>query len=108
MNRCTWLVGLFVAGLFLGNLGSARADRAPTYLVATYRAKGVRNDITVPYLTNGRSTILVYPQVAPRVYASPIVDDPRYPNVKPVYNLPYYGARQAFGSKSNGATDRTK
>jgi hypothetical protein len=60
----------------------------------------------VPYLTTG-STAIMSTYVAPRIYASPIVDSPRYPEAKPVFNLIFYGSRQAFGDRSNGATPRT-
>ena len=46
--------------------------------------------------------------VAPRIYSSPIVDDPANPQARPVYNLIFYGGRQAFGDRSNGAVPRTK
>jgi len=46
--------------------------------------------------------------VAPYIYASPIVDDPRYPQTKPVFNLIFYGASQAFGDQQNGATLKPK
>jgi hypothetical protein len=43
---------------------------------------------------------------APRVYASQNVDDPKNPGVKPVFNLPFYGAVQSFGDASEGAKPR--
>jgi hypothetical protein len=46
--------------------------------------------------------------VAPRIYSSPIVDDPRNPQARPVYNLIFYGGQQAFGDRSNGAAPRKK
>ena len=85
-----------------------RAERTSGARVATVLNNGARGDITVPYTTNGRSAILTGTGVAPRVYDSPIVDDPKNPQAKPVYNLIFYGAVQAFGDKSNGATPKPK
>jgi hypothetical protein len=45
--------------------------------------------------------------VAPRIYSSPTVDDPKNPQAKPVYNLPFYGAVQGYGDASNGAKPRS-
>ena len=71
------------------------------------KSTGSRVDITVPYLTTGSSAFM-QGAVAPRIYSSPIVDDPANPQARPVYNLPFYGGRQAFGDRSNGAAPRTK
>jgi hypothetical protein len=68
------------------------------------KSTGARNDITVPYLTTGTSAFMQR-SVAPRIYSSPSVD-PMNPQTKPVYNLIFYGAKQSFGNKSNGATPR--
>jgi len=46
--------------------------------------------------------------VAPLIYKSPSVDDPKNPQAKPVFNLIFYGAKQGFGDKSNGAAPRTR
>jgi hypothetical protein len=92
--------------LALGSAGPARADRVPSSKVVTPPNTGSRVDISVPYLTNGRSNVGVYNGVAPRVYGSPIVDDPRNPQAKPVFNLIFYGSAQSFGDKSDGATPR--
>jgi hypothetical protein len=58
-------------------------------------------------LTTGRSAFNGY-SVAPKVYSSPTVDDAKNPGSKPVYNIIFYGSKQAFGDTSNGATPRTK
>ena len=86
--------------------GSADAARVPSRKVPSRPTTGGRVDVYVPYLTNGYSALGVYQGVAPAIYASPIVDDPAHPQSRPVYNLPYYGARQAFGGASQGAVDR--
>jgi hypothetical protein len=69
------------------------------------RTPGVKGDISVPYLTTGKSAFGAY-SVAPKIIASPIVSDSGRPGVKPVFNLIFYGAVQAFGDRFNGATPR--
>jgi hypothetical protein len=92
-----------MAALALLAAGFARADRtAPTRVPSPPPATGTRPDITVPYTTDGRST-LMGTRVEPRVYSSPIVDDPKNPAARQVFNLPFYGAVMSFGDKSNGA-----
>ena len=104
MFRWRWAPGLLALGLLLP-AGAARADRTPGTKTVQPPSTGARTDITVPYLTTGYSTLMPG-RVAPRIYASPIVDDPRNPGVKPVFNLIFYGAKMDFGSQSNGATER--
>ncbi len=60
----------------------------------------------MPYLTNGTSAFGAY-SVAPRIFSSPIVDDPANPQARPVYKLIFYGSQQGFGDRSNGAVPRT-
>jgi hypothetical protein len=104
MIRWRWALGVMALGLLLP-VGAARADRTPGTKTVYPPSTGTRTDITVPYLTTGRST-LMNGAVAPRIFSSPIVDDPRNPNVKPVFNLIFYGAKMDFGGQSNGATQR--
>jgi hypothetical protein len=103
MNRF-WsaALALLVAAAFAG---PAAAERTATQRTEGTRSNGTRVDITVPYLTTGTSTIMSG-AVAPRIYSSPIVDDPANPQSRPVYNLPFYGGRQSFGDRSNGAVPR--
>src|SRR5436305_1549430 len=86
--------------------GTASADRVPSRKSEGLRAPGVRGDVTVPYLTNGRSTLGVYDGVSPRIYAGPSVNDPRNSGVLPVFNLIYYGSRQSFNTANPGAEPR--
>jgi hypothetical protein len=86
--------------------GAARADRVPSFKVEVQPQHGTRPDIRVPYLTDGNSNLIVGQRVEPRVYSSPIVDDPANPQARPVYNLQFYGARMHFGGYENGAADR--
>src|SRR5260221_11221737 len=85
--------------------GAAFADRLPSVRSNGQKSSGSRIDETVPYLTNGRNAFQGY-NVAPQVKSSPIVSDRADPGAKPVYNLPFYGGIQAFGSGSNGAVQR--
>jgi hypothetical protein len=98
--KCT--ITLLVGGLVLCLVARAEARRVPPTRSDGYRSNGARNDVTVPYLTSGRSTFMSG-SVAPRIYSSPILDYPRDPGAKPVFNLIFWGAVQAFGDRSNGA-----
>jgi hypothetical protein len=103
MTRTGGIALLLLVGLWLWPIGPA--DAAKTVAVRTPGMKdtGVKPDITVPYLTTGYSTFM-NGVVAPRIYASPTVDDPRYPGSTPVFNLPFWGGGiQGFGDRSNGA-----
>ena len=106
MRPGRWAAGLLVLGLLLLTAGAAWADRVSSQKTVIPRNPGVRGDISAPYLTDGASNLMVNGYVAPRVYASPIVNDPRNPGVRPVFNLPFYGGVQAFGDRSEGATPR--
>jgi hypothetical protein len=107
MNGWRWLAGVVALGIVAVMTGSASADRVTTTRTEGMKSTGTRVDITVPYLTTGNSTFM-HGAVAPRIYSSPIVDDPANPQARPVYNLIFYGARQAFGDRSNGAVLREK
>ena len=86
---------------------TAQAERVPSSRVPSPPpSTGDRPNIFVPYTTNGTSTLGIAQGVAPRIYASPTVDDPKDPQAKPVFNLPFYGAVQGFGGLSNGAVPR--
>jgi hypothetical protein len=99
-----WTFGLVLAVL-VGTAVSVHADRVPSSKTVIQPSPGARVDITVPYLTTGRTTLGAY-YVAPRIYASPDVQDRRNPAVKPVFNLIFYGSAQSFGDRSDGATQR--
>jgi hypothetical protein len=107
MNRWRWLAGVLAVGAVLAVTSLASAARVPTTRSEGEKSPGSRVDITVPYLTTGYSAFMPG-SVAPRIYSSPIVDDPANPQARPVYNLIFYGARQAFGDRSNGAVMRQK
>jgi len=107
MNRWRWLAVALAIGTIVGSAGVASAGRTPTARTEGMKSTGTRVDITVPYLTSGNSTFMSG-AVAPRIYSSPIVDDPANPQARPVFNLPFYGGRQSFGDRSNGAVLREK
>ncbi len=108
MNRWFWLAVLGGAAfLFLGG-ESVQAGRTVSMRVQGQRVAGVRQDITVPYLTSWYTTILPGTYVSPRIYASPNVDSLNYPQSMPVFNLIYYGSRQGFGDRSDGAKPRVR
>jgi hypothetical protein len=86
--------------------GSVEAGRVPSQKADSSRDPGARGDITVPYLTNGNSTLGVASGVAPIIYAKPTVNDPNNKGVLPVYNLIYYGSKQSFSSANPGAEPR--
>jgi hypothetical protein len=104
MFRWRWGLGVMALGLLLP-VGAARASHVPGTKTVYAPSTGARTDITVPYLTTGRST-LMGGQVAPRIYSSPIADDPQNPGAKPVFNLIFYGSKMDYGDQSNGATQR--
>lgn len=97
---------LLVLVALLALAGTAAADRVPSRKSEGLRDPGTRGDITVPYTTNGYSTLGVWQGVAPRIYSSPDVEDREYPDTRRVYNLPFWGGVQSFGDRSNGAVPR--
>ncbi len=105
MRRWRLVAGLSVLGLGLAVAG-AEAGRTETARTSGQRSTGARQDITVPYLSNGKNAFGAA-SVAPKIYSSPTVDDPKQPQARPVYNLIFYGSKQGYGDKSNGAKPRT-
>lgn len=108
MNRRHLGCGLLTIAFIALAAGPAVADRTPMTRNAGLRTRGVKPDLTVPYTTNGESNFGVYQGVGPQIYRSPTVDDPKVPQSRPVFNLIFYGASQAFGDRSNGATSMPK
>ncbi len=107
MLRWNWAHGSLVLGLMLMTAATIQADRVPSQKVEIPRAPGALPVVAVPVTTNGFGNLGVYQGIAVRIYATPVVDEPRNPQARPVYNLPFYGASQAFGS-SNGVDSRPK
>jgi hypothetical protein len=104
MNKRIVTVGFLTLGCLL-TLTAAADARMPMTRTQGQKSDGTRTDITVPYLTTGTTAFGAY-SVAPRIYQSPNVQDVQNPGIPPVYNLPFYGAIQSFGDKSNGAAPR--
>jgi len=105
MNGSRWLGKLAALAALATLAGIAMADRTPSMRTAGLRSTGTRPDIAVPYLNNGWNAFNAA-NVHPRIYSSPNVGDPNAPPTKPIFNLIFYGARQGFGDKSNGAGER--
>jgi hypothetical protein len=105
MNRGQWLVGALTLASLAAFVAPAMAERTPSVRTGGQKSTGARIDITVPYLTSGTNAFMGY-SVAPRIYSSPEVDDPKDGKIKPVFNLIFYGSKQSFGDKSNGAVER--
>jgi len=101
------LAAMFLFGSLFAFGLSARADRIQSMRCSGQRNNGARSDITVPYLTTG-NTAFMPNKVSPKIYSSPIVDDPGRPQSRPVYNLIFYGSKQGFGDASNGAREQAK
>src|SRR5258707_10636901 len=99
MNRFRWLAGLLVLGIVVAFAGTASAERTKSTRTNGQKSTGARDDITVPYLNNDKNAFRAY-SVATKITSSPIVDDPKNPQVKPVYNIIFYGAIQSFGDQS--------
>jgi len=97
---------LLVLVALLALAGTAAADRVPSRKSEGLRDPGTRGDITVPYTTNGFSTLGVWTFVGPRIYADPVVSPPKNAGVLPVYNLIYYGSKQGTSADNPGAEPR--
>jgi hypothetical protein len=86
--------------------GTAQANRVPSRKAEGFRTGGARGDITIPYDTNGYSTLGVWNFVGPYIYANPVVSPPRNAGVLPVFNLIYYGSKQGTSATNPGAEPR--
>lgn len=102
MNRSLPLAAL-AALLFAG---LARAERVPSRKTVMPPSNGARPDITVPYLTNGYTTLGVYNGVSPLIYGKPGLGNYDTAQARPVFNLIYYGSRQFYNSSNPGAFPR--
>jgi hypothetical protein len=104
MRNWRWAAGLTVLGLLLLTARPAHASRTPDTRVPTFLNNGARGDITVPYTTNGISTLGVANGVAPYYVATPNVNDPRNPGTRPVFNVySFYGATKLHGATEGAA-----
>ncbi len=86
---------------------TTEAGRVPSRKTTLIPAHGARPDITIPYVTNGRSTLGVWQGVSPIIYSNPgLGNGPDAPQARPVYNLIYYGAKLHPSSQIGGAMPR--
>jgi hypothetical protein len=106
MTRMFGSAVLFALGTLLVSAGLADAGRVASTRVETYPSTGAHIDITVPYTTDGRSTFMGPNGVAPRITSGPGLGTVNDAQVRPVFNLPFYGASQSFNSGSVGAMPR--
>jgi hypothetical protein len=100
-------VGPLALGLVLLTAGTAAADRVVSQKAVSIRSPGVRGDITVPYTTNGFSTLGVWQRVSPYIYSAPEVYESYSVNqpaayAGPVYNPYYYSTLQGYQSRWTG------
>jgi len=91
-----------LAILVLPGVGSAQGSKVLTTRTAGWRSTGSRGDITVPYLTTGTTAFIRGNYVGVRIYSATMVDDLYLADVRPVYNLPFWGGMQAFSTRANG------
>lgn len=103
MNRVLLAIAI-VAVLIL--TGTSHAERVASRKTEITPSSGARPDIFVPFLTNGRSTLGVYNGVAPIIIQQPGLGTANDAQLRPVYNLPYYGSAQAPNSSFMGAIPR--
>jgi hypothetical protein len=103
MNR---LVCFLVLGGLIVAVNAADAERVPSSKAVLPPSTGARVDITVPYTSNGRTTLGVAGGVAPRVVSDPALDESGDHKGRPVFNLPFFGAVQSFNGYSFGAVER--
>ncbi|MGL4554767.1 MAG: hypothetical protein ACRC33_26680 [Gemmataceae bacterium] len=87
-------------------LCAAASARVPSSKAVLPRQPGVRGDSTVPYTTNGFTTLGVSGGVSPKVVASPELDTPGSPTTQKVYNLIFYGSRLQSSPAFNAASNR--
>jgi hypothetical protein len=97
-----WLATLIVTVLGCLEAGVARADRVPSFRTQGWRSSGARLDKSVPYLTTGTTAFIPGTYVGVRIYSATMVDDPWQQDVRPAYNLPFWGGIQAFSTRANG------
>ena len=102
MRRGRWLLAMLALGMFVM---PAAAERTHNQRTVGQKNTGTRVDITVPYLTNGTNAFRGGPWM-PYIYSSQEVDIPASMRRNQVFNLIFYGSRQSFGDRSNGAIVR--
>ena len=97
---------LITLGLLLALSSSADAARVPSAKADRTNNYGAKPDITVPYLTNGSSTLGVAQGVSAIIAPSPGLGGDKGDTQRPVFNLIFYGSQKSAGSDFNHATKR--
>ena len=100
------LRSLTAVGLLLALSAPADAARVPSSKADRTNNFGARPDITVPYLTNGPSTLGVAQGVSPIIFPSPGLGGDKGDTQRPVFNLIFYGSQKSAGPDFNHATKR--
>jgi hypothetical protein len=92
------LLVALTAHAYAGRVPSSKADRTNN--------AGAAGDITVPYLTTGRSTLGVWQGVSAVITPSPGLGGPKGDTERPVFNLIFYGSQKAPSPAFDFATQR--
>ena len=100
------LRSLTALGLLIALTTYADAGRVPSSKAGRTNNPGADGDITVPYLTNGRSTLGVAQGVSAIIAPSPSLGGVHGDVQRPVFNLIFYGAQKSPGADFNFATQR--
>jgi hypothetical protein len=95
-----------IAALTVLALAAPIQARTPSAKNVYHVFPTARPDITVPYLTTGRSTLGVWQKVEPIVYRRQGVGDPPAPQTLPAYNLIFYGSKLGASNGIIAATPR--
>ena len=85
---------------------STQAARVPSSKADRTNNFGARPDITVPYLTNGTTTLGVAPGVSPIISPSPGLGGEKGDTERPVFNLIFYGSWKSSSPDFIFATKR--
>ena len=83
MHHWRWAAGPLVLGLLVLTADAARADRVPSQKTVIPTNRGCTATSRCRTSPTATSALGVYQGVAPRVYSSPILDDPTAPRAGP-------------------------
>ena len=100
------LRSLTALALLVASTSHADAGRVPSIKADRTNNSGAAGDITVPYLTNGRSTLGVASGVSAIIYPSAGLGGPKGDTERPVFNLIFYGSQKAPSPAFDFATQR--
>src|SRR4051812_36347936 len=100
------LRSLTALGMVLALSASAEAGRVPSSKAERDYNYGARTDITVPYLTNNRSTLGVWQGVSPIITPSPGPGGFHGDTERPVFTLIFSGPQKSSTPAFIFATQR--